>query len=146
MMRARCRVAVLQAGPDALDARHRFVLTAIVSRVISLQTETEAALLPCPRIGRRATCFCRIAGRGTHSKNRWQGRCPVWHSPEASDTEGEDAQGDLFGESALITAMRNTAALAPAQAAYAIIAEVERWSPSMDEDLTLLVCDYLAAP
>jgi sigma-B regulation protein RsbU (phosphoserine phosphatase) len=57
--------------------------------------------------------------------------------------EARDAQGKLFGEDALSTAFLDSANLAPDQAADHMIAAVEHWAKSQDDDLTVLVCDYL---
>ena len=43
----------------------------------------------------------------------------------------------------LSAALLATSSLAPQQAADKIIAEVERWAKTQDDDLTVLVCDYL---
>jgi sigma-B regulation protein RsbU (phosphoserine phosphatase) len=59
--------------------------------------------------------------------------------------EARDAQGKLFGEDALSAALLATAALAPHQAADHMIAAAEHWAKSQDDDLTVLVCDYLGA-
>jgi sigma-B regulation protein RsbU (phosphoserine phosphatase) len=61
-------------------------------------------------------------------------------------TEARNAQGKLFGEQALIAAFRETANAAPDEAADRIVASVQAWSRAQDDDLTLLICDYLAAP
>jgi sigma-B regulation protein RsbU (phosphoserine phosphatase) len=60
--------------------------------------------------------------------------------------EARDAQGKLFGEDALSAAFRATAGLAPDQAADHLIAAAEHWAKSQDDDLTVLVCDYLGDP
>jgi sigma-B regulation protein RsbU (phosphoserine phosphatase) len=57
--------------------------------------------------------------------------------------EAKDGEGRLFGEESLATALRNTAALAPAAAVERIIADVQRWSTSQEDDLTALVCDFV---
>ena len=51
----------------------------------------------------------------------------------------------MFGEESLFAAMRNTAGAPVAEAADRIIASVQQWAKSQDDDLTVLVCDYLAA-
>jgi phosphoserine phosphatase RsbU/P len=60
--------------------------------------------------------------------------------------EARNATGKLFGEAALITALKDTSGLGAADAANQIIAEVQRWAESQDDDLTLLVCDFIGAP
>jgi sigma-B regulation protein RsbU (phosphoserine phosphatase) len=57
--------------------------------------------------------------------------------------EAKNREGRLFGEDALYAAMRKTGGLAPAEAASHIIAEVQQWAKSQDDDLTVLICDYL---
>jgi phosphoserine phosphatase RsbU/P len=57
--------------------------------------------------------------------------------------EARNGQGKMFGEASLIDAFRQTAALPPADAAGRIVAEVQQWAKSQDDDLTLLICDYL---
>ncbi len=59
--------------------------------------------------------------------------------------EARNAQGMMFGEESLFAAMRNTAEVAVAEAADRIIASVQQWSKSQDDDLTVLVCDYQSA-
>ena len=56
--------------------------------------------------------------------------------------EARNAAGDFFGEESLAGALQHTSAMAPEQAASDIIARVQRWSRSQDDDLTVLVCDY----
>jgi sigma-B regulation protein RsbU (phosphoserine phosphatase) len=56
--------------------------------------------------------------------------------------EAMDAQGKFFGEENLHTIVRNTAAQPPIEAANRIIAAVEDWSKSQDDDLTVIICDY----
>lgn len=58
-------------------------------------------------------------------------------------TEARNAEGELFGEEALSAALRRTAGMTPAKAADGIIAQVQAWGRSQDDDLTLLICDYL---
>ncbi len=59
--------------------------------------------------------------------------------------EARNAQGKLFGEDALIAELRATAGLVPDEAADRIIAASQQWAKSQDDDLTVLVCDYLGA-
>jgi sigma-B regulation protein RsbU (phosphoserine phosphatase) len=56
--------------------------------------------------------------------------------------EARNAAGAMFGEAALFAALEQSAELGPDEAADRIIASVQRWAPSQDDDLTLLVCDY----
>ncbi len=57
--------------------------------------------------------------------------------------EARNAQGQMFGEESLFDAMRNTAGLGVAETADRIIASVQQWAKLQDDDLTVLVCDYL---
>ena len=57
--------------------------------------------------------------------------------------EARDTQGRFFGEENLYAVVRNTAAQAPMEAANQIIATVEDWYKSQDDDLTVIVCDYV---
>jgi phosphoserine phosphatase RsbU/P len=57
--------------------------------------------------------------------------------------EARNADGKLFGEDALSAALQRTSDCEPADAANQIIAEVQRWAQSQDDDLTLLVCDFV---
>jgi sigma-B regulation protein RsbU (phosphoserine phosphatase) len=58
--------------------------------------------------------------------------------------EAANAQGDSFGHDALSLLLQKTAELAPAAALDKIASSVQRWSASQDDDLTLLICDYLS--
>jgi sigma-B regulation protein RsbU (phosphoserine phosphatase) len=60
-------------------------------------------------------------------------------------TEARNAKGELFGEESLAAAFKNTSGVMPSVAASRIIAAVEQWASSQDDDLTVLVCDYLCA-
>ena len=56
--------------------------------------------------------------------------------------EARNRAGEMFGDASLGHALAQSARLSPAQAADAIIATVQRWARSQDDDLTVLVCDY----
>ena len=56
--------------------------------------------------------------------------------------EAANAKGDAFGQEALAAVLRETADLPPAAASDQIISEVQRWSATQDDDLTVLICDY----
>jgi sigma-B regulation protein RsbU (phosphoserine phosphatase) len=56
--------------------------------------------------------------------------------------EATNAKGDFFGQDALSAVLRQTAELAPSAASDRIIAAVQQWSASQDDDLTVLICDY----
>jgi len=57
--------------------------------------------------------------------------------------EARDAHGNLLGEDGLSAAFLATAALAPDQAADHMITTAEHWAKFQDDDLTVLICDYL---
>jgi sigma-B regulation protein RsbU (phosphoserine phosphatase) len=57
--------------------------------------------------------------------------------------EAVNAAGEFFGQDALSVVLRQTAELAPAAASQRIISAVQQWSTSQDDDLTVLVCDYI---
>jgi len=57
--------------------------------------------------------------------------------------EAKNAAGQLFGEQLLAEALRKTAGLGAAAAVQRIIAEVEQWAASQEDDLTALVCDFV---
>jgi phosphoserine phosphatase RsbU/P len=57
-------------------------------------------------------------------------------------TEAANRKGDFFGQDALCLLLQQTAKLGPSEAADRVIASVQQWSASQDDDLTVLVCDY----
>jgi sigma-B regulation protein RsbU (phosphoserine phosphatase) len=57
--------------------------------------------------------------------------------------EATDASGKFFGQDGLSDLLRATSRLPPSDAADRIIASVEAWSVSQDDDLTVLICDYV---
>jgi sigma-B regulation protein RsbU (phosphoserine phosphatase) len=59
--------------------------------------------------------------------------------------EARNAKGQLFGEAALIAALRDTRSLTTDKAADRLIASAEQWARSQEDDLTVLVCDYIAS-
>ena len=59
--------------------------------------------------------------------------------------EAANASGDFFGHDALCDLLKTTANLRVSSAADSIIASVRGWSTRQDDDLTILVCDYLKA-
>jgi sigma-B regulation protein RsbU (phosphoserine phosphatase) len=60
--------------------------------------------------------------------------------------EARDAGGRMFGEELLFSALKKSAGLSPADAVQRIIAEVQQWAKSQDDDLTALVCDFVGIP
>ncbi|WP_433966285.1 PP2C family protein-serine/threonine phosphatase [Tunturiibacter gelidiferens] len=60
--------------------------------------------------------------------------------------EATNAQGEEFGSSRLHTLLKEAANLRAEDAAARILSSLEQWSSrSQNDDLTLLVCDYLSA-
>ena len=59
--------------------------------------------------------------------------------------EAMDASGKFFGQDSLSDLLRQTSRLPPSEAADRIIASVGQWSTSQDDDLTVLVCDYVGS-
>jgi phosphoserine phosphatase RsbU/P len=59
--------------------------------------------------------------------------------------EAASASGEFFGAEALSALLRQTSGSAPADAADRIISAVQQWAVSQDDDLTVLVCDYMGA-
>ena len=57
--------------------------------------------------------------------------------------EASNACGDMFGQDSLRHTLKITADLSPAAAADSIISSVTTWSAKQDDDLTVLVCDYV---
>jgi phosphoserine phosphatase RsbU/P len=57
--------------------------------------------------------------------------------------EAANAAGDFFGNKALCDLLGKTRGLSPAMAADSIISSVRQWSAKQDDDLTVLVCDYM---
>jgi sigma-B regulation protein RsbU (phosphoserine phosphatase) len=57
--------------------------------------------------------------------------------------EAASASGEFFGQDALRALMRKTAGTAPSDAADQIISAVQKWANVQEDDLTVLVCDYL---
>ena len=56
--------------------------------------------------------------------------------------EAANSVGDFFGRESLASALKETAAHPPAEAADRILASVQKWSASQEDDLTLIVCDF----
>jgi sigma-B regulation protein RsbU (phosphoserine phosphatase) len=57
--------------------------------------------------------------------------------------EASNAAGNAFGHEGLCDLVTKTRALSPSMAAHSIIASVRQWSEKQDDDLTVLICDYL---
>ena len=58
--------------------------------------------------------------------------------------EAANGAGEFFGQENLSNLLRETAAVSAHKAADHIIRSVQEWARSQDDDLTVLVCDYLA--
>ena len=57
--------------------------------------------------------------------------------------DASNPSGDFFGHDGLRESLRETAGLSASAAADSIIASVRKWSAKQDDDLTVLVCDYM---
>ena len=57
--------------------------------------------------------------------------------------EASNTAGNFFGHDALHDLLTKTRGLSPAMAADSIISSVRQWSAKQDDDLTVLVCDYM---
>jgi sigma-B regulation protein RsbU (phosphoserine phosphatase) len=58
--------------------------------------------------------------------------------------EAINADGEFFGQENLARVLRDTITFTAHQAADRIIQAVQKWASTQDDDLTVLVCDYLA--
>jgi serine/threonine protein phosphatase PrpC len=59
--------------------------------------------------------------------------------------EASNAAGTFLGQDALCELLRKTAGLSSSAAADSIISFVRHWSAKQDDDLTVLICDYVSA-
>lgn len=57
--------------------------------------------------------------------------------------EARNNQGQLFGEESLASALKSSGRLSPAEAVDHLIGAVQRWAKAQDDDLTVLVCDFV---
>jgi sigma-B regulation protein RsbU (phosphoserine phosphatase) len=60
--------------------------------------------------------------------------------------EARNGQGELFGDESLAVALLATKGLTADEAAEQLIASVQQWALAQDDDLTVLVCDFLHQP
>jgi sigma-B regulation protein RsbU (phosphoserine phosphatase) len=62
--------------------------------------------------------------------------------------EARNADGKLFGDQSLASELKASAQMTPSEAVDHLIDAVQRWARSQDDDLTVLVCDFVgdAAP
>jgi phosphoserine phosphatase RsbU/P len=58
--------------------------------------------------------------------------------------EAANSAGEFFGQQNLVKSLQDTISLSAQKAADHIIHSVQRWASSQDDDLTVLVCDYVA--
>ena len=58
--------------------------------------------------------------------------------------EAANSSGEFFGRTNLSKLLQDTIALSAQKAADHIIHSVQKWAASQDDDLTILVCDYVA--
>jgi len=56
--------------------------------------------------------------------------------------EAANASGEFFGKDALGALLRQTSQLPPSGASDEVVSEIQRWSASQEDDLTVLICDY----
>jgi sigma-B regulation protein RsbU (phosphoserine phosphatase) len=59
--------------------------------------------------------------------------------------EARNERGEIFGEEALSATFCSTAGVTVDEAADRLIGAAKRWSKAQDDDLTVLVCDFVHA-
>ena len=57
--------------------------------------------------------------------------------------EASNSAGEFFAQDALCDLITKTRRLSPAMAADSIISSVREWSAKQDDDLTVVICDYI---
>jgi len=57
--------------------------------------------------------------------------------------EAANAAGEFFGLNTLCEVFRTTAGASPSQAADVILSSVQKWANAQEDDLTVVVCDYI---
>ena len=60
--------------------------------------------------------------------------------------EARNADGKLFGERSLADEFKTSSRLSPSETVDHLIAAVQRWAKTQDDDLTVLVCDFVGDP
>jgi len=60
--------------------------------------------------------------------------------------EARNSAGLLFGEQSLSSALKDSMNLNPSEAVDHLLATVQRWTKSQDDDLTVLICDFIGSP
>lgn len=58
--------------------------------------------------------------------------------------EASNSAGEFFGQDHLSKLLQDTTALNAHNAADHIVQSVQKWASTQDDDLTVLVCDYVA--
>jgi sigma-B regulation protein RsbU (phosphoserine phosphatase) len=59
--------------------------------------------------------------------------------------EAANAAGEFFGREGLSEALRKTSGYSPSEAADRILSSVQQWSATQDDDITLIVCDFMTS-
>jgi sigma-B regulation protein RsbU (phosphoserine phosphatase) len=60
--------------------------------------------------------------------------------------EARNADGTLFGERSLANEFKTSSQLSPSETVDHLIAAVQSWAKTQDDDLTVLVCDFVCEP
>jgi sigma-B regulation protein RsbU (phosphoserine phosphatase) len=60
--------------------------------------------------------------------------------------EARNAEGKLFGEQSLAAELKTCARMTPSETVDHLVDAVQRWAKSQDDDLTVLVCDFIGEP
>ncbi len=60
--------------------------------------------------------------------------------------EAANAKGEFFGQEGLSSLLRQCSDLPVSEAADHILSKVQQWARAQDDDLTVLVCDYVGLP
>jgi sigma-B regulation protein RsbU (phosphoserine phosphatase) len=60
--------------------------------------------------------------------------------------EARNADGKLFGEQSLVAELKTSARMTPSETVDHLITTVQGWAKSQDDDLTVLVCDFVGGP
>ena len=58
--------------------------------------------------------------------------------------EASNAEGDFFAHDRLCHLLTTTTGLSPERAAESIIYSVRQWSGKQDDDITIVICDYIS--
>jgi sigma-B regulation protein RsbU (phosphoserine phosphatase) len=60
--------------------------------------------------------------------------------------EARNADGKLFGDQSLAAELKNSARMSPSETVDHLVDTVQLWARSQDDDLTVLVCDFVGEP